>query len=259
MPGYGESLSREEKLRLLRALEEDAEFRYAVAGAIGVLELLRRLDTIEKNVERLISVVQEHSRRLEELTRTVEEHSKRLEELTRVVGELSKRLEELTRIVEVHSKTIQEHSRRLEELTRTVKEHSIRLEELTTVVTRLVERASALEQVTGALTEASVARYVFEDIAREASSRGERVLRRVRNARLNEVDIDLLVESDRRVYVVEVKVRPKHRDVDSILGKLDVVRKHYPEKEVAGVLAGVWIGREVEEYAREKGIVTYAY
>ncbi|MEM4966256.1 MAG: hypothetical protein QXS45_05735, partial [Sulfolobales archaeon] len=82
---------------------------------------------------------------------------------------------------------------------------------------------------------------------------------RVRNARLDEVDIDLLVESDRRVYVVEVKVRPKHGDVGSLLSKLDVVRKRYPEKEVVGVLAGVWVGREVEEYARERGVVVYAY
>ncbi|MEM4966255.1 MAG: hypothetical protein QXS45_05730, partial [Sulfolobales archaeon] len=74
MSGYGESLSREEKLKLLKALEEDVEFRYAVAGAIGLLELLRRLDAIEKNVERLVSTVQEHSKRLEELTRIVEEH-----------------------------------------------------------------------------------------------------------------------------------------------------------------------------------------
>ncbi|MEM4750250.1 MAG: hypothetical protein QXS84_05705, partial [Sulfolobales archaeon] len=63
MSGYGESLSREEKLKLLKALEEDVEFRYAVAGAIGLLELLRRLDAIEKNVERLVSTVQEHNKR----------------------------------------------------------------------------------------------------------------------------------------------------------------------------------------------------
>ncbi|MEM1766267.1 MAG: hypothetical protein QXY89_07775, partial [Zestosphaera sp.] len=78
MTGYGESLSKEEKLKIIKALEEDLEFRYAVAGAIGLLELLKKLDSIEKNTERIISTVEEHSR-------TLREHSKRLEELTSTV------------------------------------------------------------------------------------------------------------------------------------------------------------------------------
>ncbi|MEM3924448.1 MAG: hypothetical protein QXZ48_09215 [Zestosphaera sp.] len=308
MTGYGESLSKEEKLKIIKALEEDLEFRYAVAGAIGLLELLKKLDSIEKNTERIISTVEEHSRtlrehskRLEELTSTVQEHGKRLEELTGVIQEHSKRLEEhskrleeltktiqehsrrleehskrleeLTKTIQEHSKRLEEHSKRLEELTRTIQEHnkrleehskrleehSKRLEELTSVVTGLVERVSALEQIAGALTEASVARYVYEDVAQEISLKGERVLRKVRNARFDGLDIDLLVESDKSVYVVEVKIKPKHVDVSNLLSKLNVVKKHYPEKEVIGVLAGVWVGREIESYAKEKGITTYTY
>lgn len=280
MTGYGESLSKEEKLKIIKALEEDLEFRYAVAGAIGLLELLKKLDSIEKNTERIISTVEEHSRtlrehskRLEELTSTVQEHGKRLEELTGVIQEHSKRLEELTKTIQEHSKRLEEHSKRLEELTRTIQEHnkrleehskrleehSKRLEELTSVVTGLVERVSALEQIAGALTEASVARYVYEDVAQEISLKGERVLRKVRNARFDGLDIDLLVESDKSVYVVEVKIKPKHIDVSNLLSKLNVVKKHYPEKEVIGVLAGVWVGREIESYAKEKGITTYTY
>ncbi|MEM4903328.1 MAG: hypothetical protein QXI40_07080, partial [Ignisphaera sp.] len=54
-------LSKEEKIKILKAIEEDIEFRYAIAGALGILDILRRLDAIEKRLE-------EHSKRLEELT-----------------------------------------------------------------------------------------------------------------------------------------------------------------------------------------------
>jgi chromosome segregation ATPase len=48
-----ETLSKEEKKRLLKALEEDEEFRYAVAGLISVSEILKRLDRLEANQEKL--------------------------------------------------------------------------------------------------------------------------------------------------------------------------------------------------------------
>ena len=51
--GMVEALSREEKLRFLRSLETDYEFRYAVAGYIGLSEILKRLDTIESRISDL--------------------------------------------------------------------------------------------------------------------------------------------------------------------------------------------------------------
>ncbi|MEO3993744.1 MAG: hypothetical protein QN229_05540 [Desulfurococcaceae archaeon TW002] len=42
-------------------------------------------------------------------------------------------------------------------------------------------------------------------------------MKRVRSARFDEVNIDLLIESDKSVYVVEVKVKPRH--VGRVLSK----------------------------------------
>jgi len=39
--------------RMLELLEEDVELRYAVAEKLGVLEVLKRMDEIERNIERL--------------------------------------------------------------------------------------------------------------------------------------------------------------------------------------------------------------
>jgi hypothetical protein len=80
-----ESLTREEKLRFLRALEEDAEFRYAVAGAIGILTVVEELRRLREDFNRLAEL---EERRWEETYKRFEAIERRLEELTRVVGEL---------------------------------------------------------------------------------------------------------------------------------------------------------------------------
>ncbi len=93
----------------------------------------------------------------------------------------------------------------------------------------------------------------------EIIGRGEKVLVRRRNARIDDTDIDLFVETDRSVYIVEVKVKPKHPDVGALTGKADLVRRHYPDKDVIPILAGALVGREIEEYARSKGVRVYVY
>ena len=41
------SLSAEEKKRIMRALEEDREFRYALAGLLGYKEILDRITSLD--------------------------------------------------------------------------------------------------------------------------------------------------------------------------------------------------------------------
>ncbi|MCX8203248.1 MAG: hypothetical protein N3H32_02905, partial [Nitrososphaeria archaeon] len=46
-------MTQELKRELLRLLKEDEEFRYAVAGLLGLEEILRRLDRHEEELVRL--------------------------------------------------------------------------------------------------------------------------------------------------------------------------------------------------------------
>lgn len=48
-------------------------------------------------------------------------------------------------------------------------------------------------------------------------------MRRARSAKVDNVDVDLLVEMDRRAYVVEVENRPRVEDVGALLAKAAVV------------------------------------
>jgi Holliday junction resolvase-like predicted endonuclease len=251
------------KRELLRLLREDEEFRLAVAGLIGLDTVILELRRLREDFNRFVELEEkrweenwrrweENAKRWEENERRWEENRKRWEEAYRRFEIIERRLEEHSRILEEYSKILEEHSKRLEELTLVLRDHGLKIGELS-------RRVSNLEVAVGALAESTYARYFYEDLLRELASRGEVVVRRVRNVRADEEDIDLLVETQLRVYVVEVKLRPKHEDVGRVLAKVDVVRRLYPGKDVVGVLVGAMVGREVEAYAREKRVEVYAY
>ena len=260
------SLSEEEKRRFLRALEEDEEFRLAVAGLIGLREILEELRLLRRKSL-------EHDKRFEALERKLLEHDKRFEVLERKLLEHDKRFEAIERKLLEHDRRFEaierkllEHDRRLEAIERKLLEHDEKfrevVEEIRQIWRELREvnrRLSSLELAVGALTESSYSRFVWEELREEIVGRGERLLQRRRNARLDGEDVDLLIVTDKTVYVVEVKVKPKHSDVAALLAKAELAAKRYPGKRVVPVLAGAMIGAEVEDYAREKGVKVYSY
>jgi len=191
------------KSRILELLKSDVEFRYAVAGLIGLEEILRRLDRHEEELKKL----------REDMNKLREDFNKLYEKFLE------------------HDKRLLEHGRRL----------------------------SRIELELGALNESFYCKALWDDLREEIQRAGERVVLKKRNALVGEEEIDLLIVTDKRVYVVEVKVKPKHEDVGRLVAKADVVRKHYPDREVVAILTGAMIGREIEEYAREKNILVYQY
>ncbi len=70
------SLSAGEKERFIRALEEDQEFRYAVAGLLGYREILSRITSLEERFAKL----EERFAKLEERFATLEERFAGIEE-----------------------------------------------------------------------------------------------------------------------------------------------------------------------------------
>ncbi len=86
-------LTKEEKERILRTLEEDKEFRYAIAGLIGIREILERLDKIEEGQKKLweeVKLLREGQQKLwkgqQELWKEVKGLRKNFEQLGRAVG-----------------------------------------------------------------------------------------------------------------------------------------------------------------------------
>jgi len=93
------------KEKILKLLEEDREFRYAVAGLIGLGEILRRLDRHEEQMvkiwERLAKIDEELVKLREDMLKGFERHDKEFE---RVWNEIARLREEMVKGFERHDK-----------------------------------------------------------------------------------------------------------------------------------------------------------
>jgi hypothetical protein len=113
-------LSPEEKRRFLKALETDEEFRLAVAGLLGLGEILRELRDLRRRMDRYIRLSERRWREWRETWRKfLEENEKRWEENRKRWEENEKRWEESDKRwqmwYETWRKFLEENERRWEE------------------------------------------------------------------------------------------------------------------------------------------------
>ena len=164
--------------------------------------------------------------------------------LDSILNELKRLREDFNKLVDVEEKRLEDNDKKWEENDKKWEE--------------AMKRFSRIELELGASVESQYSRYVLEDLKDEVKARGETVEQRVRNINLDGVEIDLLVTTDRAVYVVEVKVRPTINDVGALLAKAEVVQRNL-NKPTVPILTGSYIGGEVEAYAKGKGVKIYRY
>jgi len=94
-------------------LEEDKEFRYSVAGLLGMREVLERLDENTRAIRDL-------QREIKALQEQVADNTKAIKALQEQVAEHSKAIKALQEQAAEHSKVIAEHTVAIRELQRTI-------------------------------------------------------------------------------------------------------------------------------------------
>jgi predicted nucleic acid-binding Zn-ribbon protein len=91
---------------MLKLLKEDEEFRYAVAGLLGLEEILKRLDRNEQELVRL----------REDMTKMFEKHDERFarieEEIRRIWQEIERLREDMVKGFERHDLELAKLERR---------------------------------------------------------------------------------------------------------------------------------------------------
>ncbi len=287
------------KRAVLELIASDEEFRLAIAGAIGLGEILEELRKLreksleymkelksigeklgryDKRFEAIERKLLEHDRRFEAIERKLMEHDKRFEVIEKKLMEHDKRFEAIERKLlehdrrfEVIERKLLEHDKRFEVIERKLLGHDEKFRVVLEEIKKLWEtihvfsrelqafnkRLSNVEDSLGTLTEAAFSWFVMSEINSMLES-GERVLSRTRNARIDGEEVDLLIETTQRVFVVEVKVKPRHSHVGALASKGEIVARKYG-KRVELVLAGSRIGREIAEYAQNRGVRVLSY
>jgi len=124
-------MEAELKERILKLLREDLEFRYAVAGLVGLEEVLRRLDESTKAIRSLQEQVAENTRAIRSLQEQVRSLQEEVSLFREQALENAKALRALQEQVAEYSKAIRslqeqvaEHTRAIRSLQEQVAEHS---------------------------------------------------------------------------------------------------------------------------------------
>ena len=100
------ALSAEEKRKFLRSLDEDIEFRYAVAGYLGISEILKRLDSLEENMLKLWEEVRSLREDVNTLRGDVNALKVDVSTLKNDVREIRTTLDRLTLTVEEEARSV---------------------------------------------------------------------------------------------------------------------------------------------------------
>ena len=113
-------MSTKLKEEFLKLLEEDREFRYTVAGLIGLGEILEAIRDLQGQVLENIAATRKLQGQMAALQEQVLEHSKAIRELQEQVRSLQEQVMENSRATRALQEQMVEHSKRIEGLTRTV-------------------------------------------------------------------------------------------------------------------------------------------
>ena len=190
---------------------------------------------------------------LEVLREYIEDILERTDELAKSIDEVRSRLDMLEKdLADLRARLISVEER-VSGIGKDLDSIDVVVRENREMLGNVEKRLNKHEITLGALTEAMLARVVKEELAAE----GYIIRHVIRNYNLDNEDIDILVHAEKDgkevLIVAEIKVKPKHSDVGSLLAKKELIeaKKGMP---VISVLAGVWVGSEVESYAKSKGI-----
>jgi len=240
-------LTKEERERILKTLEVDMEFRYAVAGLIGLDEILKRLDRHEEELKRF----------REDFNRAIQLFEKRFEEINKRFEEINRRFEEIDGRFEDVNKRFEEINRRFEEID---KRFDVVEENLDKMNTRLSRVERTLEKLTLDIEEEarSIIRYRLRNelgIDIELAS-----------LHLPDVEINIYGCKDDICVVGEASVRAGANILSELLNKVEDLKKRYPDKlksktilviyaslampELIGEAKkhGVWVLKATEDY-----------
>ncbi|MEM0017694.1 MAG: hypothetical protein QXH90_07740 [Candidatus Korarchaeum sp.] len=105
------SLTSEEKRKFLKALEEDAEFRYAIAGLVGYKEILARLAEHDRKFEEIMARLEEHDRKFEEIIGEIRGIKERMLEHDRKFEEIMEEIRTTRRTMERFALTLEDEAR----------------------------------------------------------------------------------------------------------------------------------------------------
>ncbi|MEM2239136.1 MAG: hypothetical protein QXL27_02335, partial [Candidatus Bathyarchaeia archaeon] len=263
-----ESLKRE----ILELLDKDLEFRYAVAGYLGLSEVLKRLDAIaeeQKNLrEEQVKLREEQTKIWREIASIREEQKNLREEQVKLREEQTKIWREIASIREEQKNLREEQVKLREEQTKiwreiasireeqkNLREEQVRLREdfnklredfneMLAIIGRMDTRLSRVEKTLEKLTI---------DVEDEAKSVVKHRLKEIginvdlTSLILPDLELNVYGVSDDVCVIGEATVRAGAGLVDELLNKLNKLRENHPEKLRKNIILVMYVSLPMVE------------
>ena len=244
------------KREFLELLDRDVEFRYAVAGYLGLSEILKRLDTLAEEQVKLreeqinlgkeqvnlrkeqtkiweeIKALREEQVRLrEEQVNLREEQTRLREEQTKIWEEIKALREEQTKIWKEIEALREEHIKLREDMIAGFKRHDEEMARLREDFNKMYKQLDArltrvertLEKITVDIEDEAriILKYRLRDMGYEVE---------VNSLILPELEINLYGASNDLCIVGEASVRASSGIIDEINRKIEQLREMHPDK-----------------------------
>jgi hypothetical protein len=232
------------KSRILRLLKEDEEFRYAVAGLLGLEEILKRLDRNEQELVRL----------REDMTKMFEKHEERFarieEEIGRIWQELAKLREDMNKLREGMMKGFERHDREIAKL----REDMMRGFEL---VNRHI---SAIGARWGIMAEDAFREELRGILEKEFGVKVERWIARDEDGIVygfsSVIEVDIAIK-DGKTMLIEISSSVDKSKVAAFLRKAQLYEKKTGIKPERLIMVTPYADENAIEAAKEVGVEVY--
>jgi hypothetical protein len=240
---------------MLRLLKEDEEFRYAVAGLIGLEEILKRLDRNEQELVRL----------REDMAKMFEKHEERFarieEEIGRIWQEIAKLREDMLKGFERHDRELE---RLREDMIKGFERHDMEIarlrEDMMKGFDAMNRRISALGARWGLESEEAFREGLRGILEKELGLKVERWSAFDETGSVfghpSQVEVDVAV-SNGKVMLIEVSSHVKHADVAALVKKAELYERITGRRPDRLIIVTPFVEERAMEAALKLGVEIY--
>jgi len=268
-------MSNKLKEEFIKLLEKDIEFRYTVAGYLGLLEILKRLDRIEENINRIWENI---NKLWENQNKLIESQRNLIEIQNRLVENQNNLIENQNRLVENQNKLTENQNRLWEEIKNLREEHSKRFEKIEENISKLWENQNKLietqniilnrlyliENLQKRMERGLTTTYkAVEDAAREMFEEllinKYKIAVKIEKLKLEEIgEINIFGTTDSICFIGEIETTAEEGILHEINRKIELILKKYPDivkdKKIIKILITGRINYELLNKAKEMNI-----
>jgi hypothetical protein len=238
------------KREVIRLLKEDEEFRYAIAGLVGLDEILKRTAEHDRKFNEILERLAEHDKKFEEIFERFAEHDRKFNEILERLAEHDKKFEEIF-------ERFAEHDRRFEELSMEI----IKLREDMNRGFAIMERhITAIGARWGIISEQAFREGIKGLLEKELGFKvekwreydGEGIV----YSYPSDVEVDVVVH-DEKVILVEVTSHARRSDISLLRAKANFYEKKTGKTPARVMLVTPYADEEAVNAAKELNIELY--